>query len=166
MTMNPQRLRKNSGPTPAFLKADPEPNPTPEPTPTQPDPQPDPQPNQPPEPIKETFEGLDPLTSSLVMAAPLVPVEKVAVRPKSQPIEEPEKAVPEKENLKIKKPVFLMAAAGGLAAGLLLFLGMKGRGQAIPAPNMGPSTANIPLNPPTPAPATSNEGWTVAGGRR
>lgn len=158
MSMDPSRLpgRRPSPPTPA---------------PAAPVPAAQPQaPAQvPPAQVQgEAFTGLDPLTRSLIEAAPLVPSTPAAalVSTASPPTAPPTQAqLPMRRGL--KQPAFLVALGGSLAAGLLVLTGaVKHRRSGDPAPAGRQARVATPNPAPilpaaTPAPAAT---WLVAGG--
>lgn len=164
--MNPARL---PGRTPA---AAPEPLVEPIPVPPVPEPVVTPIPRPVPAPAAppaqgEPFTGLDPLTRSLIEAAPLV-ADRPAL-PRTTPTSPPTQldSAPPARRFRLKQPAFLVALGGTLAAGLLVLTGaVKQRrlghptapaGQAIVAAAPGPA-----LPSPVSAPAPSS--WLVAGG--
>ncbi|THF88475.1 hypothetical protein E7T09_04520 [Deinococcus sp. KSM4-11] len=111
----------------------------------------------------EAFTGLDPLTRSLVEAAPLVPV---APAPPLHP-SPPTQALPAVARRTLKQPAILVALGGSLAAGLLVFTGAASRRGRTGHPSAGrgsaaaptPTTPILPVSVPAPA-AT----WLMAGG--
>lgn len=166
--MNPGRLpRRGGAPTPSA--------PTPAPTPVSvPTPAPLSAPAAPataaPTPAQgEAFTGLDPLTRSLIEAAPTVPASSApSTTPLLPPTQVP--AAPGVARRGLKGPAILVALGGTLAAGLLVITGARLRREGQPARAGQPTRAaapNLTLNPPAPilpvnVPAPS--AWLVAGG--
>lgn len=162
MAMDPNRLpgrQKIEPPTPA-------PIPTPAPTPT-PAPEPAPVPAPAPEqtvtaPAGETFTGLDPLTRSLVEAAPLVTSSvATATTPTTPPTQRVTESPKGDRRFPLRTPAFLVALGGTFAAGLLVLTGAR-RQKSLGQPTAGTGTVStIPTPMPTPVPTGS---WLVVGG--
>ncbi|GGB80485.1 hypothetical protein GCM10008019_40910 [Deinococcus soli (ex Cha et al. 2016)] len=163
---------------PARLPSRAQPAPTPQgeerPAPTAPAPAstpvavPDP---APPAGTGEPFTGLDPLTRSLIEAAPLVAAAPTAptAPPPTSPPTQPDHQSPRGRRISLKQPALLVALGGTLAAGLLVLTGATKHRRTVtghPAP-AGHGTRAAPATPAPilpanmPAPAGT---WMVAGG--
>ncbi|WP_034383157.1 hypothetical protein [Deinococcus sp. YIM 77859] len=135
--------------------------------PTPPAPPPAPPPAAPAQVQGEAFTGLDPLTRSLIEAAPLVPSAPAPSPTAVPPTAPPTQAPPAPARRGLKQPAVLVALGGSLAAGLLVLTGaVKHRRSGDPAPAAQGTRVATPNPAPilpaaTPAPAAT---WLVAGG--
>lgn len=165
MAMNPDRLPGRKAPAaPEVAPAAPAAPAAPVPTPSTP---------APPvtAPAGEPFTGLDPLTRSLVEAAPLVATTPPPVSPQPSPPTQPDPQRPPRRGISLKQPAFLVALGGTLAAGLLVLTGATRHRRAVtghPVPAGQGARASTPSTSPilpasVPAPAAS---WLTAGGSR
>lgn len=167
MPMDPARLPSRAQPAPIPGVGE---SPAPAaPVPAVPAPTPAPVPD--PAPAGEPFTGLDPLTRSLIEAAPLVAAAPAALpaSPPTSPPTQPDHESPRGRRISLKQPALLVALGGTLAAGLLVLTGATKHRRTVtghPAP-AGHGTRAAPATPAPilpanmPAPAGS---WMVAGG--